>query len=117
MLFIIVPETRLELVQAFSPRDFKQMLLWTISSPYRFRRRVGRSCMLLRRLTSHVVSTPSLVYQCLARSQVFSLNRIHPIFNMNVSIQGGTHSTAFPHVYHSITPASFSMNLYCSLHK
>lgn len=39
----------------------------TISSPYHFWLRVGRSCLLLRRLTSQVVSTPSLVYQCLAR--------------------------------------------------
>ena len=105
---------RLELTRPQWPRDFKQYLLldYLITifiSELRFRtlKPVIKKTLLLRQ-SLHL----QLMYQLLGSPSQFSLlSRIHPIFYMIISNQGGTRVLTFPRVYLFHHPSNFYLNL------
>ena len=92
----------------FLSRDFKQIKInldYLIT--YNFTcLGIGRSCLLLRRLTSQVVSTPSkdLSLAWLALNFLIVSAEFNRLFDIHFCIKG-THFTAFPCVCHFTTVA------------
>ena len=93
---------RLRTDMIFLSRDFKQIKInldYLIA--YNFTcLGIGRSCLLLRRLTSQVVSTPSkdLSLAWLALNFLIVSAEFNRLFDIHFCIKG-THSTAFPCVF------------------
>ena len=93
---------RLRTDMIFLSRDFKQIKInldYLIT--YNFTcLGIGRSCLLLRRLTSQVVSTPSkdLSLAWLALNFLIVSAEFNRLFDIHFCIKG-THSTAFPCVF------------------
>ena len=77
---------------------------------------IGRSCLLLRRLTSQVVSTPSkdLSLAWLALNFLVVSAEFNRLFDIHFCIKG-THSTAFPCVFPFHHSAIFIFLLYYTI--